>query len=226
MKKTLALLSALLISASSYAQKPLIGKIDYEIKYENVPQEYAMYMQNSEMTMYISKEKSRSDMNMGFGQITTVSDLNAKSAMVMSNMMGNKFVYKITDDESKRMSGNTPDPVIKYIDETKEIAGYKCKKAEITTENKDGEEMVTTVFYSEELVPPTSRYGRTDFKGLKGLLMESSTAMDNGITMIMRVKKVDLTEQNASVFNPSTEGYQEKTLEEVMNSRGGGNWGR
>src|ERR1035437_7436406 len=125
-KLSLLVLSLAAIVAFSFTNSTsdIEGKIVYTISVEdaNLPPEAKAMFEGSEMTMYIKDTKSRSEMNMGFQNTTTISDGKTKTSVLLMEVMGNK--YKIKNDESaKKEDDKNPDVTVKYSDDTKEIAG-------------------------------------------------------------------------------------------------------
>jgi GLPGLI family protein len=101
---------------------------------------------DASMDMYMGDKFSRVNFNLGaISNSQTVVDLtNKKSLTLSSGMMGKtatevNFADKKPDDEKK--------PEVELVDETKEIAGFACKKAIVI--NEDGAEM--TVWYTDQI---------------------------------------------------------------------------
>ena len=100
----------------------------------------------------------------------------------------------------------------KYTDETKEVAGYKCKKAEVTIKTKEGKEETLNVFYTEEI--PTSDV-KSVYKGLKGFPLEY-VINQKGMKMQFTATKVSKESIADTKFEISKDGYTETTMEELQ----------
>ena len=220
MKKTyIFFLSIAAIVAFSFTNSisDFEGKIVYTISVEGakLPPEAKAMFEGSEMTTYIKEGKSRTDMNMGFQNTSTISDAKTKSSVMLMEVMGNK--YKIKADEStKKDSDKKSEPIVKYLTDTKEIAGYKCKKAEITFTDKTGSSQVTTMYYTEEISNHMSYDSRNSaFKDIKGMPLEFEVNAQNGMTMKMSAKSVSKESVPMSKFDIPSD-YKETTMEDMQ----------
>lgn len=216
--KTLFLLFVLMAATiiSVNAQKLEEGKLTYEISYPDseIPDEQ-MAMMPTEMTMQFKEMKSRMDMKMGMGMSTIViTDGKTKSATTLMDIMGNKIAMKMTAEDMKKQKekAGTADADVKVTDETKDIQGYKCKKAVVTT--KDG---TYDIYFTDDIM----NKGEIEdtYKGITGMLMEYQ--MKQGpMTMKMTAKSVSKDKVDEKVFEIPA-GYTEKTQEEMKKMFGG-----
>ena len=107
---------------------------------------------------------------------------------------------------------------IKYVKGSKKIAGYKCKKAEMTFMGQSA-----TIFYTDKLRPAAMPQG---FGNLKGFPMEMQLNL-LGAQITFVVKEVTKeTIEEANFVKP--EGYEEITLQEFLDKAkqmGGGQIG-
>lgn len=220
MKNLLLSLSVFFISTIATFAQLEKGHIKYSIEMttDNPEMEMAVaMMQGSTMETYFTKNASRIVTNMGsFMTQTIISDLKEKKAlMLMSGMMG-KQAIRIDNLEETEEDTEAEEVDVQLIDESKEIAGYDCKKAIITDE--DGMEM--TYWYTEDIAFQKNPKKNME---LPGLALEFQT-FQNDMTMTMTAtevnKKFKETDDMFSLEIP--EGYQETTLEELQNSMGGG----
>jgi len=216
--KKIFLLSALAISAISFSfiGSDFEGKIVYTMSVDNanMPPEAKAMMQGSEFSIYMKGTKSRTDMNMMMQNTTTISDAKTKTSVTLVEVMGNK--YKIKNDETKNETEKMPDVTVKNLDETKMIAGYKCKKAELTIKDKTGKAVTTNIYYCEEITNSMGHDKRSyQFKNIKGMPLEYEINADNGMKMKMTAKSVSKESVPDSKFEiPS--GYKETTVEEMQ----------
>lgn len=200
------------MGANANAQTSFEGKITLKIEYEEIPEEYEQFisMFAKEAITYIKGKKTRSEQNSSMGSNVTIVNGETGEGVILSNMMGQKFAMKFNDSTS--ISSDTLKPVITYSNETKEIAGYKCKKAEI----KYGEEDPMEVWYTEEL----ESGGKTMHHGLKGTLMQY-TVSQKGMVMVMTVTNISKETVSEDKF-VVPDGYTYKTKEELMKMGMGG----
>lgn len=217
MKKILLVLSvAICFAINSNAQKNFEGSVTYAISFENsgLPPEALAMFKGAESVVYIKGDKRRVDMNTAMQNTSSVSDLKAKTTVMTMDVMGQKYLIKMNEADLKKEKESAPATTIKYIDETKEIAGYKCKKAEVTSKSKDGKENTVVVFYTDEI--PTNDLKNT-FEGLKGFALEYSI-YQGGIQMTFSTKSISKDAIADSKFELPKEGYKETTLEELQKS--------
>jgi GLPGLI family protein len=199
----------------SFTTSDFEGKINFEISVSggNMPPEAQAMFAGSELNVFIKGTKSRSEMTMGFQSTVNITDRKANTSVALMDVMGNKYMIKTDNSKDKEKMS---DAVVKELDETKTIAGYKCKKAEITFKDKSGKEQTTTVFYSEDIANQMGFDKRNyQFKGIKGMPLEYEVKSENGMTMKMTAKSV--TKENVSddkFVIPS--GYKETTMEEMQ----------
>ena len=124
------------------------------------------------------------------------------------DMMGSKVAIKMNPKDEKKAKKEAKVLDIKYLDETKEIAGYKCKKAEITLE---GEEETIIVYYTEEI---NTQETKAQYKGLKGFPMSYEINTPE-MKMVMTVKEVKKEKVSSAEFTVPAE-YEEMTMEEFQ----------
>jgi GLPGLI family protein len=130
--------------------------------------------------------------------------------------MGMKIAVNQTKEEieKNKAEAGLQDPIIKILDETKVIAGYKCKKAEVTT----GEEVIE-VYYTEEIAVPAGMNDDNGFKGINGMLMQY-TINQQGMIMTMTAKEVKKAKVKGGLFL-IPDDYDVKTMEELGGMFGG-----
>jgi GLPGLI family protein len=221
MKKLVYATGLLLLSiASACAQgKPAFeGIVVYDMSFDEsgLPPEVLSMLKGSTITVSVKGDMRRADTKTPMSTASTISDEKKKTVVSLMDMMGKKVMIRMGEKELKKESEKNPAPAIKYLDETKTIAGYICKKAEITFKNSDDKEETSTVFYTEEL--PSSDF-RATYKGLKGFPMEYSMTQ-NGMKLTLTATKVSKEAIDDSKFI-IPEGYKETTLEELQKSMGG-----
>ena len=217
MKKFLpfATVVAFLMTGLGFTGAEFEGRVTYEISVDggNLPPEAKAMFEGSELNIYVKGSKSRSDVQMGFQNTSTISDAKTNTSVMLMEMMGNK--YKIIPDPKKE--GKPTDISVKYLDETKEIAGYKCKKAEVTFKDQKGEAQSTTIWYTEEISNHFGHDSRSaQIKDIKGMLLQYEMNAERGMKMKMTAKTVSKESVPDSKFEiPS--GYKETTLEDLQN---------
>jgi len=182
------------------------GVVTYSMSVDN-PQAAAM-MQGSSVTMYIKGDMDKTCVDAGPSKQTYITNRSkTDSPIILIEIMGNK--YQIKTDKTKK---DEKDPVIKYTDETKQVAGYNCHKAEITVIDEQGQANTSNVYYTEDIKVSPSKNGQ--FKGLKGFPLEYSMKQQ-GMNISISATKVDKKPISDDTFAVPT-GYKLMTKEEMM----------
>jgi GLPGLI family protein len=208
MKKIALLVSftLLCININAQTKSAFQGVITFSLSFDNsgLPPEALAMFKNSEAVTYIKGDKTRMDMNMSIQSSSFIIDNANKTIVSLMDIMGQKFLIRMNQEEVKKEQEKSPETTIKYTNETKEIAGYKCKKAEITVNGS-----VANVYYTDE-IPTTDT--KVIYKGLKGFPMEYSVKQ-GGVEIkfvVTRVSKEDIADDK---FEIPKEGYTETTID-------------
>ncbi|KIC92991.1 hypothetical protein OI18_19770 [Flavihumibacter solisilvae] len=166
-------------------------------------------------TVYLKGGLSRSDMVSALASFTTIHDSRSGTAVVLQEVGGQKLLIRMTEadwkDKNRKYEGIKFTPV----EETKMLAGYKCKKA--IAELKDGSTF--TVFYTEDIIPENNNYS-SQFKTLKGLPLEYELKQGN-LNIRYVVSQVSLNPVPVAKFDIPKSGYRELTYEESKKGRKG-----
>ncbi len=196
------------------------GVITYSISIDN--QQYAQMFAGSSVKVYVKGTKTKTVSNMTMMNRTEISDNSSDAKpIVLIDAGGNKYQVKNNDTAKS----TTKDPDIKYVDGTKEIAGYTCKKAQVTVTSKTGETTTADVYYTEKIPAFEGKNGQ--FKGLKGCALEFSVAQQ-GINMTMTATEVKKQSVPDDAFTVP-KGYKLMSMQEIMadmqKNMGGGDGG-
>lgn len=226
MKKIFFIISAILcVWSYSYAQKGgkvFKGVITYEISYPGNSFDAATLAQLPKLvTATIGEKKSKVELNAGMYSQITYSDAEAMTVQTLMDVMGQKFLMKQTKEEIAKEIAKNPNPKIVIGAETKKIAGYDCKKADITTiDPEQGDKEITiSVFFSEELRNDNANF-EGHFRGLTGTPLAYQLDM-GGMKMQFTATSVKQQKVSDKDFEiPS--GYKEVTKEELQQMFGGG----
>ncbi len=214
-KLVLAASVALLSFTSATIINPAFeGKVVYDITIDGLPPEAATMFKGSELVKYIKGDKSRVDMNMPMQSTTTISDNKTKTIVMLMDVMGMKYLIKMTEADIKKEQDEMPDVKIKTTTETKQIAGYKSVKNELTIKTKEGKEETVNVWTTDEI--PTSEV-KSVYKGLKGFPLEYSINQ-KGMKMTFTTKEIAKETVADSKFDIPTSGYTETTMAELKKS--------
>jgi GLPGLI family protein len=182
------------------------GIVTYSINASD-PQYSAMV--GTSLKQYIKGTKSKQVQDGMFSKMRFDDYSKTNSEIVLIDAMGSKYLLK-TDTTKKEADTAAPD--IKYIDGTKKIAGYTCKKAQVTITVQD-QTVTTTVYYTEDItIDPKVPLA---FKGLKGFPLEYSVSAQ-GMEITFSASKVSKESIPDDTFKAHVSGYKPMTYEEIM----------
>ncbi len=192
------------------------GKVVYDISLEGsgLPPEAMSMFKGSELVTYIKGDKRRAEMNMPMQNTTTISDNKTKITVMLMDIMGMKYLIRLTDADLKKEQDEMPDVKIKTTTETKNIAGYKSVKNELTVKTKEGKEETIFVWTTDEI--PTSEV-KPVYKGLKGFPLEYSINQ-KGMKMTFTTKEISKEAVADSKFDIPTSGYTETSMTDFRKS--------
>lgn len=182
--------------------------VTYSVKADNSPA--AAMMGDMHMTLYYKNGKSLFEMSSSMYSMKTL--VTDTGTLMLMNTMGQKFYMR--QPAAPANTADTVMPQIQYVDETKDVAGYTCKKAIMKTPWTD-----SAVFWYCEALPVVG-FGKDAaiMKALKGLPLEYEMNT-GGMVLKLVAEKVSTANIPESTFEISTDGYAElddKTLGGMM----------
>jgi GLPGLI family protein len=157
--------------------------------------------QSSTSKFYIKGSK----MKTVIGRNSTITDCSSPdNYILLMDVNGSKYNVKM--DKRKQIK----DPVIKYTDETKTIAGYNCHKAELTIFIDSIRSINEVVYYTTDL---ESSFCGHEYKGLKGFPLEwiAKFGAITRTTTAVSIDKQSLSDDEFAV----PPGYKVVTQEEM-----------
>src|ERR1051325_2984496 len=170
MKKLISILS-LAVICFSFTGSEFEGKIVYSIDISggNMPPQAKSMMAGSTATVYVKGDKAKTEMNMGMQTTTSYFDRKTNKSVTLMEIMGNKYQLKQEDKKDAKK----PDIKTNITSETKTIAGYACKKAEVTMTDEKGTHTFN-IWFTEEISNHinTSNENAYQFKDIKGTPLE------------------------------------------------------
>ncbi len=212
MKNLVLAFVALAIALPTFAQKKFEGTIVFGLEYQDLPAEMAAMLPD-EMTTQIKGDKTRLEQSLGMGMSqVTITDMKKGSGTLLMNMMGKKMAVEMSKDDLKDMDKKSDKkPEFKYVEGTKKIAGYECKKALMVVDSVGEIE----IYYTEDLPAGANK----QFEGLKGFPLEYT--IDSGqFKMKMTAKTVKAENLGTDLF-AIPDGYDKMTFEEFKTAMGG-----
>jgi GLPGLI family protein len=205
----------------SHAQKTISeGTLVYDIVIQSGNKEPQMSdaLDGGTVTVYIKGAQSRSDMVSALGKETTIHDAKSGNAVILKEYSGQKLMITLTKENWEQKNKTNSDIKFETVDETKNIAGYNCKKA--VAKLPSGKSLV--VYYTTELAITNKEYNAA-FKNLPGVALQYE--LESG-TMKYKytLSKIGFEPLAVSKFDFPKSGYRVMTYEENQQMRrGGGN---
>jgi hypothetical protein len=226
MKRPSAALSAILFTimitgllTPVFGQKTFEGVITYKISYpDNKFTESQMAMFPKILTVTIKGEKSRTDIQTGMGNTIEISDYATKTKTTLLDMMGQKFAIRSTWEEIQKEMESEAKGQVQLTGETKVIAGYTCKKAIVTVDDK-GTKYTFDVFFNSELGPKAANFDNPVYKDIDGVMLEFSMHTPQ-FTMKFTATAIDKKSIPAKDFE-IPQDYTLTTKEELKSKFGG-----
>lgn len=190
------------------------GKIVYTVDLSgvNMPPEAKRMFAGSKSTIYIKGTKSRTEVDMGMQKTISIYDSQTNTSIALMEVMGNKYKLKTDDKKDEKK----PEIKVKVTSETKTIAGYMCKKAEVTIKDDKGGSVLNHIWFTEEISNRmnTSSENGYQFKDIKGMPLEYEMKA-NGMVMKMTATSIVKESVSDSKFEVPP-GYKEVTPEEMQ----------
>ncbi|MBG16080.1 MAG: hypothetical protein CL853_06985 [Crocinitomicaceae bacterium] len=213
MKKITLYFLFFLLTSNLLSQK-FEGSIKYTLDYE-LPEimEPQRSMLPNEMITYCKKDYSRVEQKTAMGDQIVISNSKSGESTLLMNMMGQKMAIEVSNEENKETSTNKPSII--YAEESKNIAGYLCKKAIYTIYNEQDQDSVAIdVFYSEEISPSFN----SQFKHLDGFPLEYAINT-NGMTITFLAIEITNEKLSKDLFLIPND-YQKLSLEDFKSMMG------
>jgi len=211
----IALFLLCLPMASIFAQgtaKKFTGTITYRITYPSNASNPMIASLPTTLEMQIAGNKARTEMMLPFGNNVFI--INGDDFIVtrLVDMESGKYFVNKTKADFEMKSA----PSIVQLKETKNIAGYTCKAAEINIVNGT-KSTKTKIYYSEEL-GTNNIYFNTDVRSVSGIMLEFEYML-MGIPVQLSAISVNPGRVSNKVFEiPS--GYTETTEAKLRELRG------
>ena len=164
-------------------------------------------------TVYLKGNLSRSEMVSALFSSATIHDSKTGTAVVLREVSGQKLLIRMSAVNWLQKNEKYKGITFKNTGETKEIAGYKCLKAE--AKMSDG--VSFTVYYTTDIIPENKEYDY-HFRDLDGLPLEYELTQGK-LTIKYTVSKINMNPVPAAKFEIPESGYREMTYEESKKIR-------
>ena len=207
--RIMLLLLALALTSVMNAQSDFEGSITYKIAYLSLPDELkemeAMLPKN--VVKYYKGSQVRVEQSTaGMGQQIVITDYEKITGVLLMDFLGNKIAMTMPaeDLEAAKTLGN--ECKASYKKDTKNIAGYKCKKVLI---ERDDFPAPVIMYYTNKWKNKELEYG-----SLKGLPLEM-TIYKEGIQMKFSATHVQEETVENEMFSVP-DGYEIVTADDLM----------
>ena len=190
-----------IISVATIAQKPFVGTINYKFDYQGEIDPMQKAQMPSSFLLAFNESKCRTEVKSDIFMMAYIVDYKTKDVLFLLEyeMMGVKNAAKTSIEKMKAefVKAEYKNPEIKYIDETKTILGYKCKKAEILEDGEVGAEM----YYTEEINVPKDilLYSALQLPYFDFVILELTT-FDDDVVMKCVATSIDTKKPKANLF--------------------------
>ncbi len=209
--KTSLLLLAIIFSVNVFSQKQINeGMLSYTISIETVKGEKQLgsASNGAVLNLFITKDKSRTEMTSKLGVETTVFDNKAGKGFILKEYSGQKLMITTNADNWSQKNQIISNLAFTVSDETTMVAGFNCKKA--TATSADGK---TYIVYYDPTVKISNKTYNNAFPQIEGMPVQYEIQLGNLIF------KYTLTKYNTDVlpttkFDAPKVGFRTMTYEE------------
>ena len=210
-------------------------------------------------TTYIKSDMVKTDVKSESLKMTIFRDNATKTTTTFTEIMGNKNGIRTTDADQEamgkrmdsmrkeRMKTDTaagkprmrtvePEITVVYVEETKKIAGYTCKKA-LLIQDKIIRKDTTVVWYNPDVkfanvastggmsgmgMFSTQMQAGVSFEKVNGFVMQYEQKMSRGRKMEVKVIKIVTDKEIAATEFDMPKDIEVKNLKDVIGNGGGG----
>ncbi len=207
--KTILLYVALCsVALPSLAQKVLnSGTLNYTVNIES-SRAGGTKLNNSSLTVYLTANKSRTDLTSTLGSETTVYDGAAGKGFILKEYSGQKLMITATKQNWVEKNQANNDLSFTTEDAVTTVAGYSCKKA--TAVGADGKKIV--VYFTTDVTITNTNYNGA-FSQLPGLPVKYEISNGN-LKLTYTIESVDFQTVPAAKFDAPSSGYRVMTYDE------------
>lgn len=194
------------------------GIITYDITYFQTEKENPLIsLLPAQMTITFKDDKAVSVFEgwMGIFSSSLITDISKGENKTLIKLSDKKY-YSVSAINEPFIGEKTDSISIQDIDETKDIAGYKCKKSMVNIYNPENYSF--DIYYTDELKLKYPNIN-SPFKDIQGVLMEFQMEINN-IEMKLTFNNINTDKIHDSVFN-IPEGYHnisKAEMEEILES--------
>ena len=148
------------------------GYIEFEITYpETEAGDLMASILPNEMVLRFKDGRTVGSLSAGMGVFKTqlIAFPETKTVFQLVKLMNQKFALRVDSNEIESLYSELPEMKIHFVDSTKMVAGYKCKKAIVTFKDNIKDEF--SIYYTDEIGLYNSNWC-TPFHEIRGVLLE------------------------------------------------------
>jgi GLPGLI family protein len=218
MKITLLIIISV-FSINVFAQKTITeGTLTYNISIETTKGEKQLSsaLNGAVLTLFVNKEKSRTEMVNTLGTEAAVYDNKAGKGFILKEYSGQKLIITTTAENWAQKNQINKNLSFTIDDETTTVAGYKCKKA--TATSADGK--TYTVYFDPSITLSNKTYNNA-FPQLDGMPVLYELQSGN-LVFKYTLSKYATEPLLPNKFDAPKAGFRVTTYEESQQLKKGG----
>lgn len=196
------------------------GVITYNITFPSSnlqAEQLAMFPKT--MILSVKGTNTRNESSSAMGNIVEIIHYDKKEIVNLLDVMGKKLAIRKTLGEINQDYDKEPKPTVQITNETKDIAGYKCKKAIVTVEKNENKTSFE-IWYTNELGGREMNFGNPVYRDIDGMMMEFSM-QERNFTMKYSAVTVEKKTLSDNIFEIPPD-YKLTTQEELKSMFSGG----
>ena len=209
--KIVSLIFLVMLTGDLFAQKRITeGVISYDIvvSTSDTNPSMANMFDGATSIVYLKGYYSRFERVSSLGVESTIIDTKNGKITVLKEYGDQKYMITMTNDNWKDANKKYNDIAFTYVEEYKDIAGYKCQKA--IGKMSDG--TIINVFFAKDLVTDNRDFEYA-YKSLPGLAMQYETTIGS-LKVTYTVSKVSFNIVPSTKFDLPKSGFRVMTYEE------------
>jgi GLPGLI family protein len=188
------------------------GEIVYKLTYPNSEDNLLVDVMPDKMYFKFKDGKTISEFPAGMGlfNMAIKTDYKTKTLRQEVQVLTQKKCITYTYDNLQKLLAQDPPIKIETSNETKEICGYKCKKAYVSFPGKERESF--EIFYTNKIKLPNANW-YNQFSSIDGVILEYNLKRWGFETKFQAIKVIP-KEIDDEIFNPDPE-YIPVSQEEI-----------
>ena len=191
----------------NYSQQSVVAEctVNYQISLEepNLNKDVEKVLQQSSKTVYIKGNDSRVDLNSPSLLQSIIYDKSNGSAVILREFGNNKFLTRMSSTEWRLANKQYDGMTIHFVNESKTILGYECKKAVLNLKDSS----IYNIYYATAIAPSVREF-EFQFKDVPGFVLEFDVKEQSTSIVRYKATKINLSPVQASKYDIPTSGYR------------------